>query len=64
MHLSLLQMICNYPISSLYSVSLNQTPFCLCDVKSDELKDHGTLRNFRYIKMQYKAFIEKEKGKM
>ena len=39
-------------------------PCCWCDVKSDELKDQGTPRNFRSIRMQCKAFIEKEKGNM
>ena len=39
-------------------------PYCLCDVKSDDLKEQGNLRNFRFIRMQYKAFIEKENGKI
>ena len=39
-------------------------PYCWCDVKSDDLKEQGNLRNFRSIRMQYKAFIEKENGKM
>ena len=33
-------------------------PCCWCDVKSDELKGHGTPRNFRSIRMQYKALID------
>ena len=37
---------------------------CWCDVKSDDLKEQGTPRNFRSIWMQYKAFIEKKNGKM
>ena len=37
---------------------------CWCDANSVELKDQGTPRNFRSFRMQYKAFIEKEKGNM
>ena len=43
---------------------LSQHPCCWCDVKSDDLKEQGTPRNFRSIRMQYKAFIEKESRKM
>ena len=39
-------------------------PCCWCDAKSDDLKEQGTPRNFRSIRMQYKAFIQKENGKM
>ena len=35
-------------------------PCCWCDVKSDDPKEQETPRNFRSIRMQYKAFIEKE----
>ena len=50
-------------ICSVQSLS-SKHPCCWCDVKSDDLKGQGTPRNFRSIRMQYKAFIEKEKGKM
>ena len=36
----------------------------MCDVKSDDLEEQGTPRNFSSIRMQYKLFIEKENGKM
>ena len=39
-------------------------PCFWCDVKADDLKEQGTPRNFRSIRMQYKVFIEKENGKM
>ena len=39
-------------------------PCCWCDVKSDDLKEQRTPRNFRSIKMQYKAFFDKGNGKM
>ena len=35
-----------------------------CDVKSDDLKEQGSRRIFRFIRMQYKALIEKENEKM
>ena len=39
-------------------------PCCWCDVMYDGLKEQGTPRNFSSIRMQHKAFIEKENGKI
>ena len=57
-HMKLANIICGIQFYS------SKHPCCWCDVKYDDLEGQGTPRNFRSIRMQYNAFIEKKSGKI